>query len=425
MVPLTGRKRAEYNKAVSYEREEKKGCECVMSTICLKNGRISDARLWNVHSDVLVDKEEGRILEIGPALTGDEEVDLTGYTILPGLFDAHVHIVTGHIQYNDVALKNWAQAGVLTVRDLGLGDGTHADEGYLAWRETVKRPECAEILTAGQAIAAKGGYMHIMGRDENGIAVTSPEEARNAIVKQLSEGCDGVKTAMDLDQLDENTPQLSPEILRAIAEAAKNMNVWCCAHVLQSRFLRVLVENGIPEMAHMVTDPIPEDLLDEMAVKRIPITCTLQTINAPRPPLPPELLATMPPKMRETIAKIESIDTAQQERDAIENARRYHEKGGILVLGTDTMRMEQMPEVAAVPIKEFQLLYQAGLSVQEVLAAATLNAAYVCKVDDRLGSIEVGKQANLIAIQTPLDESFEALRHVEFVMHGGTIIKQQ
>jgi imidazolonepropionase-like amidohydrolase len=89
------------------------------------------------------------------------------------------------------------------------------------------------------------------------------------------------------------------------------------------------------------------------------------------------------------------------------------------------MRMEQMPEVATVPIKEFQLLHQAGLSVQEVLAAATLNAAYVCKVDDRLGSIEVGKQANLIAIQTPLDESFEALRHVEFVMHGGTIIKQQ
>lgn len=396
-----------------------------MSTICLKNGRISDGRLWNVRADVLVDPEEGQILDIGSNLSGDENFDLEGYTILPGLFDAHVHIVTGHIQYNDEALKNWAQAGVLTLRDLGLGDGTHASDGYLAWRETVRRPECAEILTAGQAIAAVGGYMHIMGRDENGIGVTTPEEAREAIIKQLSDGCDGVKTAMDIDQMDESTPQLAPETVRAIANAAKDMNVWCCAHVLQSRFLRILVENGIPEMAHMVTDPIPEELLDEMAVKHIPVTCTLQTINAPRPPLPPEVLASMPPRMREVIRKMESIDTAQQERDAIENARRYHEKGGVLVLGTDTMRMEQMPEVACVPVKEFQLLYQAGLSVQEVLAAATINAAYVCKVDDRLGSIEVGKQANLIAIRSPLDETFEALRHVEFVMNRGVVIKNR
>lgn len=394
-----------------------------MSTICLKNGSICDGRLWNVKAEVLVDEEEGQILEIGPRLHGDTDVDLSGYTILPGLFDAHVHIVTGHIQYNDTALKRWAQAGVLTLRDLGLGDGTHACDGYLAWRETVRRPECAEILTAGQAIVAVGGYMHIMGQDENGIGITTPEHAREAIIKQLADGCDGVKTAMDIDQMDENTPQLAPETVRAIASAAKSMNVWCCAHVLQSRFLRVLVENGIPEMAHMVTDPIPEDLLDEMAVKNIPVTCTLQTINAPRPPLPPEVVASMPPKMREAIKKMESIDTTQQERDAIENARRYHAKGGMLVLGTDTMRMEQTPEVACVPVKEFQLLHQAGLSVQEVLATATCNAAYVCNVSDRLGSVEAGKQANLIAIKSPLDETFEALSHVEFVMNRGVIIK--
>ena len=397
-----------------------------MSTICLKNGVLSDGRLWNVKSDILVDSEENRIIDIGPELSGDENIDLAGYTVLPGLFDAHVHIVTGHIKYNDTALKNWAQAGVLTVRDLGLGDGTRACDGYLAWRETVRTPQCAEILTAGQAIAAVGGYMHRMGPDENGIGVTTPEEARSAIVKQLTDGCDGVKTAMDIDMMDENTPQLSPETVRAIADAAKEMNVWCCAHVLRSRFLRVLVDNGIPEMAHMVTDPIPEDLLDEMAVKNVAVTCTLQTINAPRPELSPKEMEEMAEKMKNAPPrKMEPIDTVQQERDAIENARRFHEKGGMLVMGTDTMRMEQTPEVARVPIKEFQLLHQAGLSVQEVLATATCNAAKVCKVDDRLGSIEVGKQANLIAIRSPLDETFEALSHVEFVMNRGVVIRNR
>lgn len=395
-----------------------------MDTICLKNARLCDALLWNVRADVLVDRASGTILELGRDLTGDEEIDLTGRTLLPGLFDAHVHIVTGHIQYHDDALKSWAQAGVLTVRDLGLGDGTRAGDGYLAWRESVRTPECAEILTAGQAIAAVGGYMHVMGGDENGIGVTSPEEAREAISHQLALGCDGVKTAMDIDQMDENTPQLSPETVRAIADAARSMNAWCTAHVLQSRFLRVLVDNGIPEMAHMVTDPIPEDLLDEMAVKRVAVTCTLQTINAPRPPLPQEVLDSMPPKMREAIKKMEAVDTVRQERDAMDNVRRYHAKGGMLVLGTDTMRMEQMPGAAGVPVKEFQLLHQSGLSVRETLAAATLNAARACKVDDRLGTIETGKQANLIAISSELDGTFEALREVGFVMNNGVVIKR-
>lgn len=396
-----------------------------MKTILLKNAKICDGTLWNVHTDVLVNQESGLIIAIGAGLGGDEVVDLSGYTLLPGLFDAHVHMVTGHIKYNDVALKNWAQAGVLTVRDLGLGDGTKADQGYLSWRESVRNPECAEILTAGQAIAAVGGYMHMMGGEENGIGVTMPEQAIDAICNQLAAGCDGVKLAMDIDQMDENTPQLSPETVRAIADTAKRMNVWCCAHVLQSRFLRILVENGVPETAHMVTDPIPEDLLNDMAAKRLTVTCTLQTINAPRPPLPPELLENMPPKMREIIKRMESIDTAQQEKDAIENVRRFHEKGGRIVLGTDTMRMEQMPEVACVPVREFCLLHEAGLTIQEVLAAATINAAIACKVDDRLGSIEVGKQANLIAIKGELDETFEALKDVSFVMNNGTIIKNQ
>lgn len=108
----------------------------------------------------------------------------------------------------------------------------------------------------------------------------------------------------------------------------------------------------------------------------------------------------------------------------MDNVRRYHAKGGMLVLGTDTMRMEQMPGAAGVPVKEFQLLHQSGLSVREALAAATLNAARACKVDDRLGTIETGKQANLIAISSELDGTFEALREVGFVMNNGVVIKR-
>lgn len=389
-------------------------------SICLKNALLCDAVRWNERADVLI--ENGKIAAIGVGLSGEENIDLDGRILLPGLFDAHVHIVTGPGPYYEQALKDWAQAGVLTVRDLGLGNGKPAED-YLPWRESVRSPEHAEILTAGQCVASYHGYMHMMGGKENGIGVQTPEEAKKAIHHQIAIGCEGVKCAMDYEMMDENTPQYTPETVRAIAEAAKELGVWCTAHVQMSQFLRVLVENGIPEMAHTVLDPIPEDLLEKMIARGVVMTSTLQPINAPRPPLPQSEIDRMPPKMKEVMAKMALIDTAQQERDAVENIRRFHEKGGLVVMGTDTMRMEMQPGAAGVPIRELQLLAQAGLSVQEVIAACTLNAAKACKVENRLGSIEIGKQANLIAVPETLDASFMALQRVSFVMNAGKVIR--
>ncbi len=223
--------------------------------------------------------------------------------------------------------------------------------------------------------------------------------------------------------LDENTPQYTPETVRAIAAKAKELGVWCTAHVQMSKFLRILVENGIPEMAHTVLDPIPEDLLDEMVARNIPITSTLQPINVPRPPLSREELDRMPPAMRETIAKIEAIDTAQQEKDAVENIRRFHTKGGTVVMGTDTMRMTMQPRNACVPLRELRLLRQAGLSLQDVIASATRNAAFACQLDD-MGSLQPGKAASLIAVPGELTE-VDGLGNVRFVMNRGVIIRNE
>ena len=87
------------------------------------------------------------------------------------------------------------------------------------------------------------------------------------------------------------------------------------------------------------------------------------------------------------------------------------------------MRMESQPHVACMPVRELQLLYKAGLSVPQVIDAATITAAKLCKIDGQVGSIEVGKLANIIAVKDPIDETFEALSHVEFVMNRGQVIK--
>ena len=85
--------------------------------------------------------------------------------------------------------------------------------------------------------------------------------------------------------------------------------------------------------------------------------------------------------------------------------------------------METRPASVAMPLKEFKLLYKAMGSVREVIKAATINAAAVCGLADSIGTLEPGKQANIIAVKSALNESFEALGHVEFVMNRGVIIK--
>ena len=107
----------------------------------------------------------------------------------------------------------------------------------------------------------------------------------------------------------------------------------------------------------------------------------------------------------------------------MDNVARFVKLGGKVAVGTDAMRMEIQPEVAGMPLRELRLLHEAGLSVDEVIDAATINAAEVCGIADQVGSIAVGKRANLIAVKDPIDEGFDALAHVEFVMNRGGVIK--
>ncbi len=389
----------------------------------LKNANIYELGVC----DILV--EDGIITEIGSIETADTVVDLSDYAaVLPGFIDAHMHIVTGDIEYNDRALKSWAQSGVTTVRDLGIGNdrNDHPTEEFLAYRETIETPECAHCLTCGRFVTQWHGYSHIMSDGaETGFGCKTPEDCRTAVNHLIDIGCEGIKTAVDKGSpmFGGEKPLLTVEQLRSIAQAADERGVWCCAHVLEAELIPMLLEAGIPEFCHMPTDRVPDALLEKMVAQGITVVPTLCTINAPRPPLPEGAeLPPMPP-MPEGMTPPEPVDTLEQEKICVDNVRRFVEKGGMVAVGTDTMRMESQPHVATMPIRELQLLHEAGLSIPQVIDAATINAAKVCKIDDSVGSIAIGKQANIIAVRSPIDETFDSLSHVEFVMNRGCVIK--
>jgi imidazolonepropionase-like amidohydrolase len=387
--------------------------------ILLKNAKIYGGET----ADILV--EDGIITGIGSFDTADEVHDMTDYAaVLPGIIDAHIHIVTGDIEYNDRALRSWAQAGVTTVRDLGIGNdkNQHPTQEFLAYRATIETPECAHCLTCGRFVAEYHGLNHIMSDGaETGYGCKTPEDAEAAVNELIDMGCDGIKTSVGRG-MDGTGSVLSVEKLKAIADTAKARGVWCTAHVLDSQLVPRLLDAGIPEFAHMPTDHMPDELLRRMADQGVTCTPTLCTIKAPRPPMPEGAkLPPMPKDMK--MPPMPMIDPDEQEKTVVDNTRRFIQYGGMVAVGTDTMRMESQPQVATMPLRELQLLHEAGLSVSQVMDAATINAAKLCKIDDQVGSIAVGKKANIIAVKAPIDETFEALSHVEFVMNRGKVIK--
>ena len=415
-------------------------------------------------ADILV--EDGIIAGIGSFDSADEVHDMSGYaSVLPGVIDAHMHIVTGPIEYNDRALKSWAQAGVTTVRDLGIGNdkNTYPTETFLAYRDTIENPECAHCQTCGRFVTEYHGYSHVMSDGaETGYGCQTAQDAVDAVNELIDMGCDGIKTAVDGgDAMFGAKPLITLDKLKAIVETAKARGVWCCAHVLAAKHIPLLLEAGMPEFCHMPTDRVPDEYIEQMVAQGVTVVPTLCTINAPRPPLSPEEEEKMksgkgpgpqvPPnhgaglggsaeqnagnrfspqaqipmgQISGPMPPMPMIDTQEQEDICVDNVARFFKAGGMVAVGTDTMRMESQPHVATMPISELKLLYKAGLSVADVIDAATINAARVCGIADEVGSIEVGKKANIIAVKDAIDETFDALSHVEFVMNRGVVIKE-
>lgn len=115
----------------------------------------------------------------------------------------------------------------------------------------------------------------------------------------------------------------------------------------------------------------------------------------------------------------------QQAKHMRENLRRFYEAGGKIVIGTDLIHSTDFMKDAVIPTVELRHLVEVGIPFQEAIKTGTLYAAQVIGTAAEEGTIEIGKLANLIAVPGSVDESFQALENVPFVMHYGTVIKNQ
>lgn len=358
----------------------------------LVNGTLIDGSGAAPLKDAVVVIQDGKISAAGSQEgikipEHAQRIDLQGATLLPGFINAHVHGA-----YNLTKLAAWAQEGVTTVRDLGA----HVMPPPLDLRDRAAMdPSYARLVSAGVFITPKGGYpIAVFGG--RGIEVSNAEGAAQAVNAELDQGVDLIKISLESGAIfGQGIPMFTPEELAGIIKTAHGRGVRVSAHISVAKDLVLALDAGVDDMAHMITDPLPADLVQRLVSTGI----------------------TWEP----TIELWKNVGQGM-DRYVIENLRSFARAGGKVALGTD-YEGYYTPFQLGMPIKEMEWMLEAGLSPMQIIEAGTRQAAYVCGLEKELGTLEAGMIADILVVQGDPLQDIHVLANVRWVIHNGSVIR--
>jgi len=403
----------------------------------VRSQRMLDVQSGSYVSDAVVLIQDGRITAAGSGLAipaGAQVIDLGAATLMPGLIDAHTHLMArvaeGPANDNYIlqlakeseayrALEGAAdarltlQAGFTTVRDVESEGSGYAD---VALRTAILRglAEGPRMQVATRAIAATGGYFperlspDLKDFPRGAQMITGADEARRAVREQIYYGADLIKIYADfLDIGSPNTDRyfhetLTREEIKTIVEEAHKGGHHVAAHATTREGARNAVESGVDSVEHGTH--VDKETLALMASKGTFLVPTSAAISG-------DYEQAKNPQQR-----AEMEETMQSLRDEITNARAAHVK---IACGFDASNDDTQGKNA----RELVSLVKLGLPPIEAIQAATTVAAELMGWSDRIGSIEKGKFADLIAVDGDPLQDISALQHVKFVMKGGVQVK--
>jgi len=271
-------------------------------------------------------------------------------------------------------------------------------ESVVAHSKELARRGCfPRIVATGKFVSAPGGY-----GGKQPVNVTTPAEASAKVDEILDMGIDMIKTVLE-DGFDPSTrglPKLSDELLTAICDAAHARGTRVSAHVTEAHNLATLVEAGIDDASHMVYDHLSDELICIMVEKNVYVVPTLT------------LYSVIKDKFGAPFS-----DTAKK------NVARFVAAGGKIGLGDDYMGEAAPWYRLGMPRLELQLLQEAGLSNAQIIVAATKHGAEICGIDREVGTVEIGKRADLLIVKGNPLEDLEALTRVRYVIKDGRIVE--
>lgn len=323
--------------------------------------------------DAAVVVERGLVTFAGPAAQAPEpaegqRVDVDGF-LMPAVADRHVHIGLGDPAA--VLLR-----GVTAVRDLGWPPDVIFPLADASELPTYNGPL---VRAAGPMLTAPGGYptREKWAIPGTGLEVHDPDEAARSVQMLAARGAAGIKVALNAQA----GPTVTDGDLAAICATATEVRLPVVAHVEGPGQAERALGAGVRELAHTPWTERLSDAIVEMLAKRVRIVSTLD---------------------------IQSFggDTPEV-RTAIDNLRRFHEAGGIVLYGSD---LGNGPVPPGVDLREVFLLREAGLATEAIVRAMAR------------GPLERGAPGDLIALGSNPFEELEAFDDVRLVVRGGRVV---
>lgn len=364
---------------------------CILKNATIVNSSGDRVTVHILTDDKKIRKVSGETLDI-PAM----EYDLNGYTVMPGFINTHVHLMDCFDGFNNEKLKKWLMSGITYLRDEGILS-RHNVYDAITWRDNL-RNSCMypSVAVCGKFISAVNGYGGVAP-----IGITNEIEARNAVDMQVDAGVDHIKISLDegYDAYTQSLDLLPINILAAICDQAHKHGKKVSAHVNRSDKLEILLKAGIDEAAHTCFDKIPDAVLEYMVKNKVYMTPTLSVYG-----------------------EIATKWGAPFLFSAMDNTKRFVDMGGIIGLGNDFMEEKEIWSPVGMPIMEIELLRKAGLTMNQVIRAATFGGAKILDRED-YGKIEENCIADLIAVKGDPYELPYLLSSVNFVMKDGIVVK--
>src|ERR671919_1365009 len=364
--------------------------------------------------DVVV--EDGRILEIGRGLDGDESVDLAGQALLPGLFNCHTHVVVSSIDtmrliqtpfsyrfFQAAAnLEATLRIGITTVRDAGgadLGVKQAVSDGLVRGpRMHISLSMLSQTGGHGDGWMPFGGVLNALLTEHPGVPntiVNGPDDMRNKVRELIRMGADVIKVATSggvLSPRDKPThAHFRLEELEALVEEATAAGIFVMSHAQATPGIKNAIRAGIRSIDHGI-------YLDDEAIEMMLARGTW---------LVPTLVA--PHGVIDAAAAGAAIPEAsiRKAREVVETHKASFAKavaaGVKVAMGTDSGVTAHGQN-----LRELALMVDGGMTPMQAIEAATRSAAELMGLQDELGTLEPGKRADLVVLEgDPLD--FEKL----------------
>ncbi len=411
------------------------------NVVALKAARMFDGKSRALVQNAVVIVQDGKIADAGANIAVPEDaqvIDLGDATLAPAFMDAHTHLTLDYsgnfnerrLQELDLNVSEHAiratrfaratvEAGFTTVRDLGsrfIGSRECVD---VALRNSINKGIIMgpRMLVATKGIGATGGHFDptsqfrdlLFGHEPDaseGIA-DGPDEVRKAVRLEVKNGADVIKAAVSggvLSLVDEvDTPQFTAPEMAALVDESHRLRKKVAVHCHGDQAAREAIEAGVDSIEH--GSFLKPETLTLMKSKGVFLTPTLMAAEYIK-----GRLGNYPPALQ---AKALAAYNARAEM--FRNALKIGVK---ISFGTDAGVFLHGENA-----REFKLMVDLGMAPLDALRSATANNAELFGIAQKLGTLEKGKIADVIAVPGDATQDITATERVSFVMKEGKIIR--